>query len=139
VGHLSDEKKLEVRILHGDGTNTVAKKRAMGSLLGYTHQTGEKVIAMTDKPWRGVISTPVAPVNETDMVLSRRAASVKKVATQVGLDLRDAMSISTQALIHVPSQCMFNAGMIPNITENHGTGSAQNAGESGYSMPLFMP
>jgi transposase len=31
VGHLSDEKKLDVRILHGDGTNTVAKKGAMGS------------------------------------------------------------------------------------------------------------
>ena len=31
VGHLSDEKKLDVRVLHGDGTNTVAKKGAMGS------------------------------------------------------------------------------------------------------------
>ena len=26
VGHLSDEKKLDVSVLHGDGTNTVAKK-----------------------------------------------------------------------------------------------------------------
>jgi transposase len=31
VRHLSDEKKLDVRVLHGDGTNTVAKKGAMGS------------------------------------------------------------------------------------------------------------
>jgi transposase len=31
VGHLSDEKRLEVRIRHGDGTNTVAKKGAMAS------------------------------------------------------------------------------------------------------------
>jgi len=29
--HLSDEKKLDVRVRHGDGTNTVAKKGAMGS------------------------------------------------------------------------------------------------------------
>ena len=29
VGHLSDEKKLDLRVLHGDGTNTVAKKGAM--------------------------------------------------------------------------------------------------------------
>src|SRR5262245_45421169 len=29
VGHLSEEKKLDVRVLHGDGTNTVAKKGAM--------------------------------------------------------------------------------------------------------------
>jgi transposase len=31
VGHLSEEKKLDLRVLHGDGTNTMAKKGAMGS------------------------------------------------------------------------------------------------------------
>jgi hypothetical protein len=31
VGHLSDEKKLDLRVLHGDGTNTMAKTGAMGS------------------------------------------------------------------------------------------------------------
>jgi hypothetical protein len=30
VAHRSDEKKLDLRVLHGDGTNTVAKKGAMG-------------------------------------------------------------------------------------------------------------
>jgi hypothetical protein len=30
VRHLSDEKKLDIRVLHGDGTNTVAKKGVMG-------------------------------------------------------------------------------------------------------------
>ncbi len=30
AAHLSDEKKLDVRILHGDGTNTVAKKGETG-------------------------------------------------------------------------------------------------------------
>jgi transposase len=30
VGSLSEEKKLDVRVLHGDGTNTVAKKGEMG-------------------------------------------------------------------------------------------------------------
>jgi hypothetical protein len=30
VGHLADEKRLDLSILHGDGTNTVAKKGAMG-------------------------------------------------------------------------------------------------------------
>jgi transposase len=29
VGHLSDETRLDVRVLHGDGSNTVAKKGAM--------------------------------------------------------------------------------------------------------------
>jgi transposase len=31
VEHLSDEKRLDVRVLHGDGTNTVAKKGATAS------------------------------------------------------------------------------------------------------------
>jgi transposase len=31
VAHLSDEKRLDVRVLHGDGTNTVAKKGATAS------------------------------------------------------------------------------------------------------------
>ncbi len=31
VEHLSDEKKLDLRVLHGDGTTTVAKKGAMAS------------------------------------------------------------------------------------------------------------
>src|ERR687895_639045 len=31
VGHLSAEKRLDVRILHGDGTNTVAKQGEMAS------------------------------------------------------------------------------------------------------------
>jgi transposase len=31
VGHLSEEKKLDLRVLHGDGTNTVAKKGEMAS------------------------------------------------------------------------------------------------------------
>src|SRR5881296_2666376 len=30
VRHLAAEKKLDLRVLHGDGTNTVAKKGAMG-------------------------------------------------------------------------------------------------------------
>ena len=30
-GHLSEEKKLDLRVLHGDGTNTVAKKGEMAS------------------------------------------------------------------------------------------------------------
>jgi transposase len=30
VGHLSDEKKLDLHVLHGDGTNTIAKKGVMG-------------------------------------------------------------------------------------------------------------
>jgi len=70
VRHLAAEKHLDLSILHGDGTNTMAKKGGDGiGYSGYTHQTGEKVIAMTDNHGDVLSPLPVAPVNETDMVL----------------------------------------------------------------------
>jgi hypothetical protein len=49
VAHLAEEKKLDLSVLHGDGTNTVAKKGGDGiGYSGYKHQKGEKVIAITD-------------------------------------------------------------------------------------------
>ena len=49
VAHLAEHHKLDLRILHGDGTNTVAKKGGDGiGYSGHKHQKGEKVIAITD-------------------------------------------------------------------------------------------
>jgi hypothetical protein len=49
VGHLADHKQLDLRVLHGDGTNTVAKTGGDGlGSSGHKHQTGEKVIAIID-------------------------------------------------------------------------------------------
>lgn len=49
VGHLSDHNQLDLSVLHGDGTNTVAKKGGDGiGYSGYKHQKGEKVIAIID-------------------------------------------------------------------------------------------
>jgi hypothetical protein len=42
VKHLSEENKLDVSILHGDGTNTVTKKCGDGiAYSGHKHQRGE--------------------------------------------------------------------------------------------------
>jgi hypothetical protein len=49
VGHLADQKYLDLSVLHGDGTNTVAKKGGDGlGYSGYKHQKGEKVLAIID-------------------------------------------------------------------------------------------
>ena len=37
VKHLADEQKLDLRVLHGDGSNTVAKKGAMESVTAATN------------------------------------------------------------------------------------------------------
>ena len=45
--------------------------------------------------------------------------ALKKVAQQVGLDLRDAyVNLDAGFDSTYNRKCMFNAGMIPNITEN---------------------
>ena len=51
VRHLAVEKQLNLRVLHGDGTNTVAKKRGdgMGSS-GYKHPRGRKSSRLQTTP-----------------------------------------------------------------------------------------
>jgi hypothetical protein len=86
----------------------------------YKHQKGEKVIAMTDNHGYVLSPLPVAPVNKTDMVLLPDGLkALKKVATAVGLDLRGAyVNLDAGVDSTYNRQCMFNAGMIPNIQEN---------------------
>jgi transposase len=75
---------------------------------------------MTDNNGYVLSPLPVAPVNETDMVLLPEGLkALKKVAKQVGLDLRDAyVNLDAGFDSTYNRKCIFNAGMIPNITEN---------------------
>ena len=58
---------------------------------GYKHQKGKKVIAITDNNGYVLAPVPVAPVNETDMVLLPEGLkALKQVAKTVGVDLRGA-------------------------------------------------
>ena len=63
---------------------------------------------------------PVAPVNETDMVLLPEGLqALKQVAKEVGLDLRGAYLNLDGGFDSAHNRtCMFNAGLIPNIKEN---------------------
>jgi hypothetical protein len=77
-------------------------------------------LAITDNHGYVVSPLPVAPVNETDMVLLPDGLNtLKKVANQVGLNLRgvylnlDGGFDSTRN-----RKLIFNVGMIPNIKEN---------------------
>jgi transposase len=62
----------------------------------------------------------VAPVNETDMVLFPEGLkALKKVAKEVGLDLRGAyLNLDGGFDSAHNRKCIFNAGMPPNIKEN---------------------
>jgi transposase len=63
---------------------------------------------------------PVAPVNEADVVLLPQGLqALKKVAKEIGVDLRGAYLNLDGGFDSARNRKMiFNAGMIPNITEN---------------------
>jgi len=121
VGHLSDHHRLDLNVLHGDGTNTVAKKGGDGiGYSGYKHQKGEKVIAIIDNHGYVLSPLPVAPVNEADMVLLPDALRVlKRVAKLLGWDLKGAyLNLDGGFDSKHNRKVIFNAGMIPNIKKN---------------------
>jgi transposase len=63
---------------------------------------------------------PVAPVNAADMVLLPQGLqALKQVAKEIGVDLRGAYLNLDGGFDSARNRKMiFNAGMIPNITEN---------------------
>ena len=87
---------------------------------GYKHQKGEKVIAITDNHGYVLAPVPVAPVNETDMVLLPQGLkALKQVAKEVGVDLRGAyVNLDGGFDSRHNRKMIFNAGLIPNIPEN---------------------
>jgi transposase len=121
VEHLDEHQKLDLSLLHGDGSNTVAKKG--GDEIGYSghkHQKGEKVIAVADN--RGHVLSPltIAPVNEVNIVLLPDGLKdLKRVARAVGLKLTGAvLNLDAGFDSKANRKSIFNAGMKPNIKEN---------------------
>jgi hypothetical protein len=118
---LDEHKKLDLSVLHGDGSNTVAKKGGEGiGYSGHKHQTGEKVIAVADN--RGNVLAPltVAPINETDMVLLPEGLKdLKRVAREADFKVAGAvLNLDAGFDSKANRKVVFNAGMKPNIKEN---------------------
>ena len=87
---------------------------------GYKHQKGRRSSPSPTTMAMCLLLLPVAPVNETDMVLLPKGLkALKQVAKEVGLDLRGAyLNLDGGFDSRANRKCIFNAGMIPNITEN---------------------
>src|ERR1700739_3469839 len=75
---------------------------------------------MTDNHGDVLAPLPVAPANETDMVLLPKGLSaLKQVAKEVGLDLRGAsVTLDGGFDSKANRKCIFHAGMTPHIKEN---------------------
>jgi transposase len=121
VRHLANHHQLDLSVLHGDGTNTVAKKGGDGiGYSGHKHQQGEKVIAIIDNNGYVLAPLPVAPVNEADTVLLPAGLkALKRVARLTGLELTGAyLNLDGGFDSKSNRKAIFNAGLIPNIKEN---------------------
>ena len=121
VQHLADHNHLDLRILHGDGTNTVAKKGGDGiGSSGHKHQKGEKVIAIIDNNGYVLAPPPAAPVHTADTVLFPEGLkALKRVAKLTGLDLKGAyLNLDGGFDSQSNRKAIFNAGLMPNIKEN---------------------
>jgi len=121
VKHLADHHQLDLSILHGDGTNTVAKKGGDGiGYSGHKHQKGEKVLAIIDNNGSVLAPLPVAPVNKADMILLPEGLKgLKRVAKRTGLVLEGAyLNLDSGFDSKANRKAIFNAGLIPNIKEN---------------------
>jgi hypothetical protein len=86
---------------------------------GHKHETGEKVLAMTDHTGYVLAPLPVAPVKETDRVwLPKGRPALKPGATEVGLALSGADSnLDGGFASRANRKGIVHAGLIPNITE----------------------
>jgi transposase len=119
--HLSDEKKLDISVLHVDASNTVAKKGGDGiGYSGHKHQRGEKVLAIVDN--NGYIIAPytIAPANKNDCILLPDSLGhLSHIARKVGLSIKGSiLNLDGGFDSKKNRKHIFNRGMIPNIPEN---------------------
>jgi hypothetical protein len=87
---------------------------------GYKHQQGEKSIAITANNGAVLAPVPVAPVNETDMVLFPEGLqALKRVAKEVEMDRRGASLNRDGGFDATRNRTgRFHAGLLPNIKEH---------------------
>src|SRR5271166_6818767 len=94
---------LDLSVLHGDGSNTVAKKGGDGiGYSGHKHQKGEKVLAIVENNGFVLAPLPVAPVNEADTVLLPDGLNaLKRVARLTDLKI-DGCRVEVPVARHLP-------------------------------------
>jgi transposase len=121
VRHLASHRQLDLSILHGDGSNTVARKGGDGiGYSGHKHQKGEKIIAIIDNNGFVLAPIPVAPVNESDTVLLPDGLNeLKRMARLTDLKIDGSyLNLDGGFDPRYNRKAIFNAGLIPNIKEN---------------------
>ena len=113
--------RLDLSVLHGDGTTTPAKKG--GDNIGYSghkHFMGEKVIAITDRHGNVLSAHITAPGNKNESPLFKPALKhLKKITKAIGASIRGSIMSLDGVYDSIKNrELIFNAKMTPNIPEN---------------------
>ncbi|WP_256983287.1 IS5 family transposase [Caballeronia sordidicola] len=121
VSRLHDDQLLDLRVIHGDGTTTAAKKG--GDNLGYSghkHLKGDKVVAFCDRNCNIIAPFISAPGNRNESPLLRDALPrLRQIARAIGMDLQGTtVSLDGVYDCRANRKAIFNRNMIPNIPEN---------------------
>ena len=129
---------LDLTVIHGDGTTTVAKKG--GDNLGFSrhkHLKGDKVIPFCDRNSNVIAPFIAAPGNRNESPLLKEALpQVTRIAKKIGLDLNKTI-VSLDGIYDSRSnrKAIFNRGMIPNIPANPRGRKTPKRGRK----PIFNP
>jgi hypothetical protein len=136
--HLHQKDYLDISVIHGDGTTTVAMKG--GDNLGFSghkHLKGDKVILFCDRNCNVIVPFIAAPGNRNESPLLKEALpQVTRIAKKVGLDLNKTI-VSLDGIYDRRSnrKAIFNRGMIPNIPANPRGRKTPKRGRK----PIFNP
>jgi transposase len=121
VERLKQEDLLDISVIHGDGTTTVAKKG--GDNLGYNghkHMQGDKVVALCDRNGNVIAPFIAAPGNRNESpLLIDSLQELRIVSKEIGLDFTNTIaSFDGVYDCHENRKTILNFGMTPNIPEN---------------------
>jgi len=121
VSLLNCSDQLDISVIHGDASNTIAKKGGDGiGYSGHKHQKGEKTMAIVDN--NGYILSPmtVDSVNRHDTILLPKSLNhLSQLKKSIGLELKGTLfnlDAGFDSLIN--RKYIFNRQMKPNIKEN---------------------
>jgi hypothetical protein len=142
VLHLHQKDYLDIRVIHADGTTTVAKKG--GDNLGFSghkHLKGDKVIPFCDRHCNVIAPFIAAPGNRNESPLLKAALpQVTRIARKVGLDLnKTIVSLDGTYDSRSNRKAIFNRGMVPNIPANsRGRKTPRHGRKPIFNPPLFQ-
>ena len=121
VKELHEAGLLDLAVMHGDASNTVAKKGGDGiGYSGHKHQKGEKIMAIVENNGYILAPFPVAPVNVNDCILLPDSLNeLTRIMRSIGVSLKGSV-LNLDGVFDSRSnrKRIFNRGMVPNIPEN---------------------